>query len=89
MAAARSLYHLVRGLCVNKSTFVTDTGLLGYAHGRILKGDAVVKFVGSSTPSVLGCHGTEFQLRGPALVKAKITMSDVLQGALQKDFVLI
>lgn len=86
---AASLYHLVRGLWINRSIFTTDSGLLGYANGRILKGDRVVMFVGAEVPSVIRPCGAQFKIQGPAVVKARGSIMDVLQGSLLKEFVFL
>ncbi|KAI8654308.1 hypothetical protein NCS56_01387800 [Fusarium sp. Ph1] len=89
LMSAASLYRLIRGLWINRSIFTTDSGLLGYAHGRVLKGDKVVIFVGAEVPSVIRPRGGEFKIQGPAVVKARGSIMDVLQGSLLKEFVLL
>ncbi|RSL54099.1 hypothetical protein CEP54_010069 [Fusarium duplospermum] len=91
LISAASLYRLVRGLWINRSVFTTDTGLLGYAHGRVFKGDMVVMFVGAEVPSVIKPCGGDFRIQGPAVVKARESITDILQGSrsLSKEFVLI
>ncbi|KAK7415574.1 hypothetical protein QQX98_005820 [Neonectria punicea] len=88
LISATSLYRLVRGLWINRSIFTTDTGLLGYAHGRVFKGDRVVIFVGAEVPSVIRPCGGEFRIQGPAVVKARGSIMDILQGSFPKEFVL-
>ncbi|KAI8653524.1 HET domain-containing protein [Fusarium keratoplasticum] len=89
LMSAASLYRLIRGLWINRSIFTTDSGLLGYAHGRVLTGDRVVMFVGAEVPSVIRPRGGEFKIQGPAVVKARGSIMDVLQGSLLKEFVLL
>jgi hypothetical protein len=89
LISAASLYRLVRGLWINRSIFTTDSGLLGYAHGRVLKGDRVVMFVGAEVPSVIRPCGGEFTIQGPTVVKARGSIMDVLQVSLLKEFVLL
>ncbi|RTE84286.1 hypothetical protein BHE90_001160 [Fusarium euwallaceae] len=88
LISAASLYRLVRGLWINRSIFTTDTGLLGYAHGRVFQGDMVVMFVGAEVPSVVRSCGREFKIQGPAVIKARGSIMDVLQGSI-KEFVLL
>ncbi|EEU36361.1 uncharacterized protein NECHADRAFT_86908 [Fusarium vanettenii 77-13-4] len=89
LISAASLYRLVRGLWIKRSIFTTDTELLGYAHGRVFKGDRVAMFVGADVPSVIRPCGGEFRIQGPAVVKARGSIVDVLQGSSLEEFVLL
>ncbi|KAJ3532058.1 hypothetical protein NM208_g8486 [Fusarium decemcellulare] len=86
---APSFYLLVRGLWINRSVFVTNTRLMGYAHGQISVGDLIVKFPGASGPSVLRRMKEEFSIMAPAVAKFAGDATVTLTGLSTKEFVLV
>ncbi|KAF4470941.1 heterokaryon incompatibility [Fusarium albosuccineum] len=89
LGIAPSFYLLVRGLWINRSVFVTNTGLMGYAHGQASVGDLIVKFNGASGPSALRPMKEEFSIMAPAVVKFAGDATVTLRSLSTKEFVLV
>ncbi|CAM1505179.1 Fc.00g108160.m01.CDS01 [Cosmosporella sp. VM-42] len=89
LGVAPSLFRLVRGLWINRSVFMTDTGLMGYAYGQLSAKDVIVKFMGAAGPSVLRPSKGGFQVIAPAVVKFAGDVKAVFRDLATKELVLV
>lgn len=90
LASATGFYNLTRGLVINRSIFTTSNGLIGYAHGQVYVGDAIVKFQGATSPHLLhACESNTYRILSLAVVKADCDTSMLVEGQDWAQLVLI